>query len=90
MSKRIVDYQIIYDRYEVPLEDSVMEKIKDGWQPLGSPFVYVSSDRTEWGTTEVGSSIGQTMVKYYDIEANLVNGGKTDVKPLGGKLFNEH
>jgi hypothetical protein len=50
--QKVVDYDIIYEGVDEPLEFRVCKRIEKGWQPYYGPFLY-SDDIT-----------AQAMVKY--------------------------
>ena len=61
----IKDYKIIYGEV-IEVNKKVVEAMKDGWQPFGSPFQFAEkrSQGDYWGVYNRVSIIGQAVVKY--------------------------
>lgn len=57
--RKIVEYQIISAAYDFPLNELVIDSIKEGWQPLGRPFLRSNYQH---------AGMAQAMVKYEEVE----------------------
>ena len=67
MNKKILEYCLVSERVRSELEQEVKDKISDGWQPYGFPFIDAWREYKNESDAEKNNNYGnycQAMVRY--------------------------